>query len=136
MKERGITPSTTQAKQMREFSVRNELTQEKVSDILSVKKPERKSVSVQKNQELKQVAPEINPVDDASVAMTVPQPMEEESVAMLLQPKISAAIETSLPVLDYLRISKYYPPNTTVEFMNDDICQRLGAAKRHRIYGY
>ena len=136
MKERGITPSTTQAKQMREFSVRNELTQEKVSEILSVKKHERKSGSVQKNQELKQVAPEINPVDDASVAMTVSQPIEEESVAMLLQPKISADIETSLPVLDYLRISRYYPPNTTVEFMNDDICQRLEAAKRHRLYGY
>lgn len=51
-------------------------------------------------------------------------------------PVQTAAIKPEIPVLDYPRISQYYPPDTSVETMNDDICRHLEASRRHRNYGY
>lgn len=135
-KEKNITPSTAQAKQMRELSIRNELTQEKVAEILDGKKSVRKAVQFPKKQK----------VDEAVIAQSLGAPDPEQIISpfkimeMVAEsntiPEPTSTEDKPIPVLDYLRISKYYPPNTTVEFMNDDICQRLEAAKRHRLYGY
>ena len=134
MKEKSIAPSTAQAKQMRELSVRNELTQEKVAEILLPRKPVRRPAPMSEKQVVRPEIPAQNPVEIVPAAMPAPLPVEEKPMETIVQTDTPPTTETSLPVLDYLRISRYYPPNTTVEFMNDDICQRLEAAKRHRLY--
>lgn len=136
VRERSIIPNTAQAKQMRELSVRSELTQEKVTEILAPRKPVRKPLPVIEKQEAEPDVPEQASVAAIPAVHTAPMPPENKPAENAVIPSPKPKEEESLPVLDYLRISRYYPPNTTVEFMNDDICQRLEAAKRHRLYGY
>ena len=136
MRERSIVPNTAQAKQMRELSVRSELTQEKVTEILTPRKSVRKPFLMIEKQEAKPDAPIRASVEAIPAALPVPLPTEnslEENTAI---PGPKSQKEKTLPVLDYLRISQYYPPDTTVEYMNDDICRHLEAAKQHRLYGY
>lgn len=136
MKEKNLVPNTAQAKQMREFSVRNDLTQEKVEEILSSRKPARKTDPARAKQEVRPLGTVQIPVEITPVAMSTLSPADDELTERIVQPTPSPAMETNLPVLDYLRISRYYPPDTPVEFMNDDICHHLEVAKRQRLYGY
>ena len=136
VKEKNILPSTAQAKQMRELSVRNELTQEKVAELLSTRKPVRKPAPMPEKQESKPVVSVPATVETAPAPTAAPLPAKETPAEAIDQPEPLSTAETTLPVLDYLRISRYYPPNTTVEFMNDDICRHLEVAKRQRLYGY
>lgn len=136
MKEKNVVPNTAQAKQMREFSVRNELTQEKVEEILSLRKTARKTDPARAKQEVRPLGTVQIPVEITPVAMSTLSPADDELTERIVQPTPSPAMETNLPVLDYLRISRYYPPDTPVEFMNDDICHHLEVAKRQRLYGY
>lgn len=136
MKERSIVPSTVQAKQMRELSVRSELTQEKVAEILASRKPVRKPLPVIEKQEAKPDVPAQAPVAIIPAVTPVPMPIENKPAENAVIPSPKPRGEKPLPVLDYLRISQYYPPGTAVEYMNDDICHHLEAAKRNRLYGY
>lgn len=136
IKEKSIVPNTAQAKQMRELSVRSELTQGKVMEILAPRKPVRKPLPVIEKQEAKPDVPVLAPVEAIPVAIPVPMPTEDKSAENVVNPSSKHRGEKSLPVLDYLRISQYYPPGTTVEYMNDDICHHLEVAKRNRLYGY
>lgn len=136
MRERSIIPNTAQAKQMRELSVRSELTQEKVTEILAPRKPVRKPLPVIEKQEAKSDVPEQASVAAIPAVPSVPMPTENEPAENAAIPSPKPKEEKTLPVLDYLRISQYYPPGTTVEYMNDDICHHLEVAKRNRLYGY
>ena len=136
MKEMSIIPNTAQAKQLRELSVRNELTQENVAEILTVKKPIRKSDSVISKQETKPDIPVQLPTENTPPVASVPLSTENKRVEHSVVSGTSYAAEKALPILDYPRISQYYPPDTPVEYMNDDICRHLEASKRHRLYDY
>lgn len=134
--ESKIMPTTSQSKHMRELSLRNELTQEKVTEILSSKKPVRKPISA-KNQQIEKTVAAVNPsVKTISNGISTVPANENESAENVVLPASNVnSREKHLPVLDYLRISQYYPPGTTVEYMNDDICRHLEVTKRNRLYG-
>ena len=78
MKERSIVPSTVQAKQMRELSVRSELTQEKVAEILASRKHVRKPLPVIEKQEAKPDVPAQAPVAIIPAVTPVPMPIENK----------------------------------------------------------
>ena len=136
MRERNIVPNTAQAKQMRELSVRSELSQEKVMEILAPRKPVRKPHPMIEKQEAKPDVPEQASVVAIPVVHPVLMPTENKPAENAVIPSPKPQEEKTLPVLDYLRISQYYPTGTTVEYMNDDICHHLEVAKRYRLYGY
>ena len=136
MRERNIVPNTAQAKQMRELSVRSELSQEKVMEILAPRKPVRKPHPMIEKQEAKPDVPEQASVVAIPVVHPVLMPTENKPAENAVIPSPKPQEEKTLPVLDYLRISQYYPTGTTVEYMNDDICHHLEVAKRNRLYGY
>ncbi len=138
MKEKGIMVKIPQVKQLYELSIRNELTQEKVEEILTAKKAARKPVLAQAplpEPEEAPAAPAPEPTPEpAPIPDPIPEPLiQEKAIASEERQKLA---EKSLPTLDYARISRYYPPGTTVEHMNNDICHLLEVARRQRLYGY
>lgn len=136
MQEKNITLNTAQAKQMRELSARNELTQEMVTEILANKKPTRKSIQLPKKQKVDQSVWEQSLGAPEPDQITAPFNIEEITKEINAFQEAKPAEEKPIPVLDYMRISRYYPPDTPIEFMNDDICHCLEVTKRHRLYGY
>ena len=96
----------------------------------------RKPFLMIEKQEAKSDVPEQASVTAIPAVHSIPLPTENKPAENTVIPSPKRKEEKPLPVLDYLRISQYYPPDTTVEYMNDDICRHLEAAKQHRLYGY
>lgn len=139
--EHNMTLNTAQAKKLRQALQPDDATEALVAEVLAAPvKPARKAainaaaqavVPEQENRE----APVMGDVHENEYP---PQPAfcQSDDLPDSVLDEPLPDMQSTKPVLDYDRISAYYPPGTPVEFINDDLCKMLEATRKRRLNEY